>query len=63
MTLDDCNRLMKHWSKFPPLRDLVAGFIGFEIEKDEEPDEQKYMSADDFHRMMAMTGGKIPGME
>lgn len=62
MTLDDINRLFKHWQKYPPLRDLVAAFVGFEIPPD-EPAESKYLTADDFKRMMAMTGGRIPGMD
>jgi hypothetical protein len=62
MTLDDVNRLFSHWAKYPPLRDLVAAFIGFEIPTPEEEGEKKYMTADDFKRLMAQTGGRIPGM-
>jgi len=67
MTLDDVNRLLRHWAKYPPLRDLVAAFIGFEVgpgvDGDEpQPAEQKYMTAEDMQRLMAMTGGRIPGM-
>jgi hypothetical protein len=61
MTLDDVNRLLTYWGKYPPLRDLVAAFIGFEIPKD-DPEQQKYMTAEEFKRMFALTGGRIPGM-
>ena len=60
MTLPDVNRLLKYWGKYPPLRDLVAGFVGFEIPSD-EPLPQA-MTAEEFKRMFAMTGGRIPGM-
>jgi hypothetical protein len=29
MTLADVRRLLAHWRRYPPLRDLVAGAIGF----------------------------------
>lgn len=62
MTLADVHRLMKHWSKFPPVRDLVAAAIGFEIPTEETSDQPKYMTADDLKRLMAATGGRLPGM-
>jgi hypothetical protein len=40
---------------YPPLRDLVALFIGFEIPQEVEAEPQKYMTADDLKRLMAMT--------
>lgn len=65
MTLDDVNRLLTHWSKYPPLRDLVAAFIGFEPAPDETPEDAaaKYMTEADMRRLMAMTGGHIPGLD
>jgi hypothetical protein len=63
MTMADVDRLFKYWAKYPPLRDLVAGFVGFEIPKFEaEDDAPKYMTSDDLRRLMAMTGGRISGM-
>lgn len=63
MTFDDVYRLLKYWSSYPPLRDLVAAFVGFEIPSSApEAAPEKYMTADDFRRLMAMTGGKIPGL-
>jgi hypothetical protein len=60
MTFDDVHRLLKHWLKYPPLRDLVAGFIGFEPASDEP--EAKAMTAEEFKRLMDVTGGRVPGM-
>lgn len=60
MTFPDVHRLLKYWGKYPPLRDLVAMFIGFEIPTDEPAN--KPMTEEEFRRMFAMTGGKIPGM-
>lgn len=63
MTLDDVNRLFSYWRKFPPVRDLIAAFIGFEPQMDSDvAPESKYMTGDDLKRLMAATGGKIPGM-
>lgn len=66
MTLDDVHRLQRYWAKFPPVRYLVAGFVSFEIPKtfgDAEDDgTPKYMTAEDLKHMMAMTGGRVPGM-
>ncbi len=62
MTLPDIGRLMKHWSKYPPLRDLVAMAIEFEIPTDKPEENPKYMTADDFKRLMAVTAGRVPGM-
>jgi hypothetical protein len=61
MTIDDVNRLMTYWHKYPPLRDLVAAFIGFEPAAETEQSD-RYMTADDLKRVMAMTGGRVPGM-
>ncbi len=62
MTMADVHRLMKYWSKYPPIRDLVAAFVGFEIPKDEADEPAKYMTAEDLKRLMSMTGGRIPGV-
>jgi hypothetical protein len=61
MTLDDVAPLFAYWRRYPPLRDLVAAFIGF---KPSEPEEEKgrQLGANDMRRLMAATGGKIPGM-
>ena len=60
MTFPDVNRLLKYWTKYPPIRDLVAGFIGFEMPSDEP--ENKPMTAEEFKRMFAITGGRVAGM-
>lgn len=63
MTFEDLEPLFAHWKRYPPLRDLVAGFVGFKPEIAAAaiaPD--KHLNADDMRRMMAQTGGKIPGM-
>ena len=61
MTVRQINRLFKHWSKFPPVRTLVAAAVGFEP-KTTETDDKKYMTADDMKALMAATGGRVPGM-
>jgi hypothetical protein len=60
MTMADLNRLIKYWGKYPPIRDLVASFVGFEMPTDEPA--AKHMTAEEFKRMFAITGGKIAGM-
>jgi hypothetical protein len=60
MTMADVHRLMKYWAKYPPVRDLVASFVGFEMPTDDPA--PKPMTAEEFKRMVAMTGGRVPGM-
>jgi hypothetical protein len=63
MTLRDVDRLFRHWAKYPPVRAFVAALAGFDPAKAApEPDKPKYMTAEDMQRLMARTGGKIPGM-
>jgi hypothetical protein len=61
LTLDQVEDLFAYWRKYPPLRDLVAAFVGFKPQ-DRPEEKPKYMSADDMRRMMALTGGKLPGV-
>lgn len=56
----DVHRLLKYWGKYPPVRDLVAMFVGFEIPTDAPP--PKAMSAEEFKRMFSVTGGRVAGM-
>ena len=64
LTLDDVNRIFRHWQRFPPVRLLVALAIDFKFPPPEDGEDagNKYMTADDLKRLMAMTGGKIPGV-
>jgi hypothetical protein len=41
MTFDDVMALLKYWRKHPPLRDLVAGFIGYKPPPDTSPDDKR----------------------
>jgi hypothetical protein len=62
MTLDDVSRLFAFWRKYPPLDVLFGAVHGFKPPEDGPPTESKYMTADDARRLMAATGGKIPGI-
>jgi hypothetical protein len=59
MTFEQVNEIFDYWKWYPPLRDLIAGFLDF---KPADEDAPKYMSAADMRRMMAQTGGKMPGV-
>lgn len=61
MTLFDVQRLFTHWRRFPPVRVLVAGFIGF-TPKNPEADKAKHLSAEEAIALMRATGGRIPGL-
>ncbi len=61
MTLDDVLPLFEYWKRYPPLRDLVASFVGFKPKDAAEPEPPK-MNADSMRLLMRSTGGKIPGM-
>lgn len=61
MHLDEVQELLDYWKFYPPLRDLVAAFIGFKPTDPQEAAKQ-HMTADDLRRLMQMTGGKIPGV-
>jgi hypothetical protein len=61
LTLEEVNRVFNYWRKYPPLRDLVAAFVGFKPKSDEDA-EPKKMTADDMRLLMQSTGGKIPGI-
>jgi hypothetical protein len=60
-TLDEVQELFDYWQTYPPLRDLVAAFIGFKP-NDAAADPKQYITADDMRRLAQMTGGKIPGV-
>lgn len=62
MTMADVKRLFAHWTRYPPLRDLVAAAIGFEIPTQEAEEPARYMTADEFKRMLAFGGGRIDGV-
>lgn len=56
MTLLDVSRLFNHWKRFPSVRTLVAGFMGFEP-KSPWPDTSKHLTADEFANLVRQTGG------
>lgn len=62
MCLDQAQDLFDYWKTYPPLRDLVAAFIGFKPSETAAEKSKQYMNADDLKRLMQMTGGKMPGM-
>jgi hypothetical protein len=57
MDLDDIERLYAHWRRHPPLRMLAEAWLGI---KPEEPPQ--YLDAEGMARLMAITGGRIPGV-
>lgn len=61
MTLFDVQRLFIHWRRFPPLRVLVAAFVGF-TPKDQEADKAKHLTAEEAMALMRATGGRVPGL-
>lgn len=53
MTLDDVGRITAYWRKYPPLRDLVAAFIGF---KPFTPAEKpQHLNAEEFKALVSAT--------
>lgn len=65
MTLDDVQRLYKHWEKHPPLRALVASVahsLGVKLPQSDQPNKALHMNADEARALLEMTGGKIPGI-
>lgn len=63
MTLHDVAIMHAYWKRNPPLRILVttvAKALGVEFPDLEE--KPKYMTAEEFQRMVQATGGKIPGL-
>jgi len=54
--------LFDYWKHYPPLRDLVAAFIGFKPAESAAEKSKQYVNADDMRRIMRQTGGKVPGM-
>lgn len=44
MTLPEVDRVMTHWKHYPPVRALVAAFVGFEPT---EPTAEKHLITDD----------------
>lgn len=62
MYLDRVLGFFEYWQSYPPLRDLVAAFIGFKPDEKKAEKQQQYMTADDMRRMMQLTGGRVPGM-
>lgn len=61
MTLFDVQRLFAHWRRFPPIRQLVAAFVGF-TPKDQDADKAKHLNAEEALALMRATGGAIPGL-
>jgi len=61
MTLFDVQRLFAHWRRFPPIRQLVAGFVGFKP-SDPVADKSKHLNAEEAMALMRATGGTIPGL-
>jgi len=41
MVFDDVMALLNYWRKHPPLRDLVAGFIGYKPPPEKSSDDDK----------------------
>ena len=59
MTLHDVQRLTNHWRRSPPLRVLVslcAASLGVKLPTGEEPDQSKYLTADEFGMLVRATG-------
>lgn len=62
MHLDRVQGFFEYWQFYPPLRDLVAAFIGFKPTETAAEKSKQYVTADDLKRIMTMTGGKMPGV-
>jgi hypothetical protein len=51
--------MFNYWDFYPPLRDIVAGFVGFKPKEEEE--KSKPMTRDQFVALVQRTGGKSLG--
>jgi hypothetical protein len=58
MTLGEAHRLFAFWRRHPPLRVLVAGFVGV---KDPDAPEPGRPSLEEFAAAVQRAGGKIVG--
>jgi hypothetical protein len=64
MTLQDVSRLSSYARKHPPLRVLVgwcAQALGVEM-PDPNKKPPKYLTAEEFKKLVQMTGGRVPGV-
>lgn len=61
MTLHDVGLIFTHWKRNPPLRALVMAIaVSLGMKPPDAKEEPKqYMTADEFARLMAMTGGRL----
>jgi hypothetical protein len=62
MTLHDVGMLFRYWRKSPPTGALtlaIAVSLGMKPPSEKPAEEKKYMTADEFARMMAITGGRL----
>lgn len=60
MTIFDIQRLTRHWRKHPPLRVLVqavAASLGVKFDPPTADKAKQHMTADEFKRLVDMTGG------
>lgn len=57
--MPEIERLFRFMRKNPPVRLLVAGYLGFKPPSDEPV---KYTTAEEFARIIQLTGGRIPGV-
>lgn len=60
MTLFDVQRLTNHWRELPPLRILVAACaaaLGVKLPEPEDQKQKKYLTAEEFGRMVDATDG------
>lgn len=64
MTLHDVGMLFRHWRKSPPTGALVMAIavaLGMKPPDAPPPEakKSKYMTADEFARLVAITGGRL----
>jgi hypothetical protein len=65
MTLHDVRRLSTYAKKHPPIRVLVsycAAALGVTLPEAEDQKKSKYLTAEEFRRIVQTTGGRVPGM-
>lgn len=66
MTLDDALMFSDHFKRHLPLRVLVmacAAALGVKFpEFESKKPESKYLTAEEFRRIVQTTGGRVPGM-
>lgn len=59
MTVVDLLALYRGWRKAPPTHRLAAAWVGFKP----PPDHSQIMTPEAARQFMALTGGKIPGVQ